>query len=162
MMVTGHNRNQLWIFARTPGLETATLEQLQQQARDLGYDVAALRIMNHMPALPAQLPPLPGVLPALPAHPPTAPLQRNTAPPPTTESAPGPSGFIELMPTEVPAMPADGLPPPMPKDGPPPMPKNGPPPMPVNGPPPMPGAILPEPLQGPDTPEAAEPEAPVN
>lgn len=143
MMVSGHNRQQLWIFARVPGLPDEQFSNIKEQARSLGYDVDALVIHNYPAPVPKDLPPLPVVRPDIPkgAQPPVM----SGSDPKPAEVKPQNSQPTDMLPmSEPPPMPMEG-PPPMPEEGPPPMPTGGPPPMPSVGPPPMPDGV-PEPM----------------
>jgi apolipoprotein D and lipocalin family protein len=46
-MVSGPDRSYLWILARTPELDRATLDRLVNKARDLGYPVDELIYVDH-------------------------------------------------------------------------------------------------------------------
>jgi len=57
-MVAGPNRDYLWILAREPRLDATTLATLVDQAREWGFDTAALIYVTHgvapaQPAMPA-------------------------------------------------------------------------------------------------------------
>ena len=41
-MVTGPDRNYLWVLSRTPELEEATLKELVGKADSLGFDTSKL------------------------------------------------------------------------------------------------------------------------
>ena len=46
-LVSGPDRSYLWILARTPELDQATLDRLVSKARDLGYPVDELIYVDH-------------------------------------------------------------------------------------------------------------------
>ena len=46
-LVSGPDRSSLWILARTPELDQATLDRLVSKARDLGYPVDELIYVDH-------------------------------------------------------------------------------------------------------------------
>lgn len=45
-MIGEPGRRYLWILSRAPSLDGALLERLKQQAADMGYDLAPLRVMT--------------------------------------------------------------------------------------------------------------------
>ncbi len=47
VMITGPNRDYLWILARTPTLDEPTLQQLLSQAKTLGFDTNQLIFDRH-------------------------------------------------------------------------------------------------------------------
>ncbi|MFI2811003.1 MULTISPECIES: lipocalin family protein [Microbulbifer] len=53
-MVTGYNREYLWLLSREPEIPKAELEQLLQQARDLGYNTDNLIFVDHSGEPPGQ------------------------------------------------------------------------------------------------------------
>ncbi len=46
-MISGPDRSYLWILARTPTLEQATIDRLVNQAADLGFDSEQLIFVEH-------------------------------------------------------------------------------------------------------------------
>ena len=44
-LVSGPDRDYLWILSRTPTMDAALLERLKRQAADMGYDLAPLKVM---------------------------------------------------------------------------------------------------------------------
>lgn len=59
MVVAGSSRNDLWIFARGPGLAPKVLENLKTGLKQKGYPVENL-------TYPISLPPVPDIVPAIP------------------------------------------------------------------------------------------------
>ncbi len=47
VMITGPNRDYLWILSRTPKLDQPTLQRLLDQAKDLGFATEALIFDKH-------------------------------------------------------------------------------------------------------------------
>ena len=56
-LVTGDSYEYLWILARTPDPPEATVRELRQKARRLGFDVSRLMEVRHDRRYPGDLPP---------------------------------------------------------------------------------------------------------
>ena len=111
MLVTGHSRDQLWVFSRHPGVDAKILQRLMSQAEDLGYDPSQMIINNLTPAVlkepvkvspsdqPSQEVIYPAApLPETPANEPPAPLHIPEIP---SEIPPSPKN-IPTVPKDIP------------------------------------------------------------
>ena len=47
--VTGYNRNYLWLLARTPTVDDATVAEFKAQAEAEGFDLEDLIVVDHEP-----------------------------------------------------------------------------------------------------------------
>ena len=102
MMVGGHTFDELWLFAREPGLSPETLKKLLVDAEALGYDSYKL-VVNNRPPENLVKPEKEGDTPAMMEVPsyPAAPV------PETPANEPPPPLYLPEVPKDIPAVPKD-------------------------------------------------------
>ena len=102
MMVAGHTLDELWLFAREPGLSPETLKKLLVDAKSLGYESDKL-IINNRPLENVVKPESEGDTPSMTEVPsyPAAPV------PETPANEPPPPLYLPEVPKDIPAVPKD-------------------------------------------------------